>query len=479
MRAKLHFLVLTLVFLIIIGLQLAFYNGDINLPSLRSSAYQVRSFAVKTENSSHCSAKTYVIILDTRGQQGSGLRALSVLQCVLGSIYGHFYIVEPFIQESHVSGIYAGRSGMKFSSLYDFNTFNLESRKLGFPEMVSVREYVERGPPYIIFVYINFHSNVQNVMWSTIKVAKRQACLKHGDSEKVMQGNYSKVLFDHCIVRVIQLPAIVVKHKDNRTNVTVHSVDDIYNFIFDEWKPHEVTLVFSGWGNKIYLPVHLPLHGMDCIQRYSEYEIKLQFKSSTNLIRDAEKYENMFLGGQNKLAVMLRVERTVSYYLKEVNGQTHSSSKRVPSSLEECYSDVLSASKAVLNTTNGSKPVVTMDINKFGTESFLSIDNTTKELTERTLVGLYDNQWSVEEWEDSFTQVTGGVTDISYVVDLQKTLASRADCLVLMGGGSFQALTLQEYLNHRSSSGEPRCVHLVCVMMTNNTEVQKTLKYFT
>ena len=58
--------------------------------------------------------------------------------------------------------------------------------------------------------------------------------------------------------------------------------------------------------------------------------------------------------------------------------------------------------------------------------------------------------------------ITHGITDLGYVAAIQRTIASRADCLVLVGGGHFLKLALGDYLkfhpNHSSW-----CIHTVCM----------------
>lgn len=60
-----------------------------------------------------------------------------------------------------------------------------------------------------------------------------------------------------------------------------------------------------------------------------------------------------------------------------------------------------------------------------------------------------------------------GVTDAGYVAGLQRVLAGRADCLVLVGGGDFQTMAAVDYMRYHNSS---YCIHLVCVKTTNVQE---------
>ena len=69
---------------------------------------------------------------------------------------------------------------------------------------------------------------------------------------------------------------------------------------------------------------------------------------------------------------------------------------------------------------------------------------------------------SFEVWEETFVTAADGVTTPGYIAALQRTLASQANCLVLMGGGHFQDLALQEYKRLHPVK-KKACVHYVCV----------------
>ena len=65
-----------------------------------------------------------------------------------------------------------------------------------------------------------------------------------------------------------------------------------------------------------------------------------------------------------------------------------------------------------------------------------------------------------------------GSTDRGYIAAIQRVLASRADCLVLVGGGDFQSMAVYDFMNFHNSS---KCVHLVCVTYPS---VQETINDF-
>ena len=136
--------------------------------------------------------------------------------------------------------------------------------------------------------------------------------------------------------------------------------------------------------------------------------------------------------------------------------------KDQPSKLTSCFNKVLNISDTLQGHTQ-LYPFVTMDIGQYGSQTIPTTNPENKKLSEKTFQALYHDKWLVEEWEESFVTATGGVKDAAYLAALQRTLASRADCLILMGGGNFQSLALASYLNYHNNSSKKPCIHLVCM----------------
>ena len=87
--------------------------------------------------------------------------------------------------------------------------------------------------------------------------------------------------------------------------------------------------------------------------------------------------------------------------------------------------------------------IVTADIGKYGSNTWSgTVSGWNKsiivEIIKHTVTKLYQNSWTFEEWEQSFGTATGGIEDQSYVAAMQKSIASRAQCLLLFGGGGFE-----------------------------------------
>ncbi len=107
----------------------------------------------------------------------------------------------------------------------------------------------------------------------------------------------------------------------------------------------------------------------------------------------------------------------------------------------------------------GEGTFVTADIGMFGSKSW----NEREELSEQDKASIFNrvqqfvttellcNDLTFSQWEDSFVNIAQDRDDQGYIAALQRVIASRADCVVIVGGGNFIKMALGEYLgNHHS-----------------------------
>ena len=385
---------------------------------------------------------TYVTCYHFFGQQGAGVRSLASLLCFLKSLKLPFLLAEPRMEDSTFIGKFTpGENGLKFRDLFNIDTFTERSQEMGNPDMISTKEYINNHMKYKIIIKVVINS--QNaVLWKAHSVGGKVDCLHNDNFDIGLSKGLSK-----CIVRVVQMNVTKTPEKITPFN----STNSLKDFIFGSWSPSDVALEFTKWSG----PYHMPIdEDHSCYHRYNSSEsMEYLFKPSHRLLADVRQYEDMFLGGKNcRLAIMVRAEKVMKFYQKEgpPNG---------PKSLEECFDKVITLSRVMESV----KPLVTLDIGRFGSNSLngrsIYYDHVVN-TTIRTVETLYHNEWTFEEWENSFVKATGGITNEGYIAALQRNLASRADCLVLVGGGNFQVLAVESYVNYHKAS--ERCIYSVC-----------------
>ena len=126
-----------------------------------------------------------------------------------------------------------------------------------------------------------------------------------------------------------------------------------------------------------------------------------------------------------------------------------------------------------LQTSNDThalgRTFVSVDVGRFGSGSWHTTLQDAADAVEKfsltvqdAVIAMVNTTMTFLEWESGFVKSSGGIEDRGYIAALQRTIASRADCLVLVGGGNFIKLALHEYLlNHPDP--QTWCIHYVCV----------------
>ena len=394
----------------------------------------------------------YIVTLGFSGQQASGMQALVSQLCWVGSFGLPMYVVEPFIRNNTV-GCILNRGEPRFSEYFDLRKFSEASTREGYTELASWNDFMKNAPRRTILITMNGINSTGTRL--PTRVVYTAGKLTHGCynlSYPIKFRYLLEQMQDFCITEVITAPFAFLSEK-------IFTAEEMYNVIFKKWKPEEVTLIISLWRAPWYVP-NPKLEDPHFCRHSQGKRLRDRFYPSLQLLKHAEKYENMFLKSRNSLAVMMRMEHVVYQILK----------KRKDWSLEVCLRNLTDTVKRIQKGFSTSKAFVTADIGNYKSASwgnllpmYATSSNETQlmETVKRTVCALSNHEWTFDEWEKSFVQSTGGIDSPSYIAALQRTIASRADCLVLLGGGSFQKLALETYVqNHPDRS--KWCIHLVC-----------------
>jgi len=290
---------------------------------------------------------------------------------------------------------------------------------VGYPEVVTTARFLERSRKNVILVTLKENSE--------LTVLEGEEC-HTGASNWIVKLLVKK---GYCVVEVVSVSS---------KKLTAQSFRDIVG----KWANTSVTVVFSKFG-----PWFKGKSGVRC-----RGVTNSQYHPSFRVLNDAEHYEQLYLEAGNPAAVMLRCEHVLGH-TRQFN-------------LSKCLHDVLGVTRRVQGNTHNRIPMVALDFGRYGSNTWqwFIADNATKaagkRMAKEMLQVLLHNKMSFEEWEGTFSVATGNNTNPGYVAAVQRAIASRAKCLILMGGGDFQESVLRDYLTIHFKE-ETLCVHLICV----------------
>ncbi len=403
----------------------------------------------------------YVLInqFPSFAQQAVGFRVFLSPQCLLGSFNLPMYIVEPFIQNSIVHTHAQPRKKstvLSLSDFYDLDHYNEQSKRQGMAEVTTWRDFVDNAPREIVFLDMGFWPRnctclmdgerpriPPRILWRS---TRSQKC-KRVNSEPLWTLT---TLFGFCVVKMVAI----------HPTPYICSEKEMQEVIFGVGlKPNSVTLIFERWCASMYIP-NTSLPDPKICKHACSVGLDEKFLPSKQLISHIQAYEskNKFDRGRSgvKLAVMLRTEHVVI----PLNAEQRQVGPKL------CLAKTTQLVHSLQSKLGVKQPYITVDIGTFGSNGWRDLLQPGEEFIineiNTTLLGFFNHSLTLEEWENSFTDVTGGIKDRGYIAALQKGIASRADCIVFLGGGNFVRMALHEYLNlHPEVSSW--CIYFVCI----------------
>ena len=154
---------------------------------------------------------------------------------------------------------------------------------------------------------------------------------------------------------------------------------------------------------------------------------------SPRVIRYGKEYVRKWLNGSDYIAVVARLERV------------HLDGKNVSAVLDKAlkrWTELKGKTKC--NTT-----FLSLDVGRFGSLGTRRKGSNNAYLLQSAFTlfdKIYGNSISFDAWEESFVNVSG-TTESCYISALLTAIASRARCVILVGGGEYQSRILRLYKN--------------------------------
>ena len=423
----------------------------------RHSAYPIGTILTKTDiksysrnicgqsyayNSSHKEQGTYVLTAEYVGQQGAGIRGLLSQQYLFQHWDIPVSIVEPLLIDSKLGHVKKRRQPtdlIKFSDLFNIHTFNAVSRQSGYRSLATWEDFLSNAQEKTILVELQSGKKTRNnTVWET-DTASGTSCY-NGKKYSIFKELVKCTI---CIVRVVAVCCI--ESSAISSSKSTLTVKELQNAFFGRWKPEEVNLLFTGWSPYWCMPPG----------SYKTLDPVGNLYSSHQLVKQANEYKDLYMkSNRSTIAFVLRFEYLLALHY-----------------------DIDACMNTFYETLNRTRIVdksvfVAANIGKYRSNSWedslyeFSSDKDSQYKVMKTFHNavslLIGDQWTFEDWENSFTTVTAGIEAHGYIAALQKTIAGQADCIYfLIPGGNFQSLVVEEYVKHHPHQTE-QCIHYIC-----------------
>ena len=348
----------------------------------------------------------YVLSLSYYDQITSAAMRVASLQCWADQ-HG-MAVVEPFVNVSYFGmPPHNYSSPLTFEDLFDIDRWNLEGRKIFgcFSPLVKWNDFIHNAPREVIAVQILY---TENDSYRGICTFPR--IMKYWASHLKPHG-----------FRMIKHICLDIRRFWWLTDEEFSSklLEKGTTLIFEQWRGigKYITLKHSGCTNKNGRT--LIWNGLD--------------PSATVRYHAQEYLKHHLKGGDSFVTVMLRME-FMSY-----------------DSVAKCRDRVETLVREMKEQHNLNAVFLTTDIGNYGSQEMPEYIGNRKasEYIESILAAVYGKPTSVKEYERTFERIISQhdvihakhkhySTSVAYVSTLQKAIASRATCMLLIGGGYYQ-----------------------------------------
>ena len=433
------------VLLAVLGLYLVFAVTKLGLVLSREG------HLTSTENKNFAN-KGFLLTLTYAGQQIAGLRSLLSQRCWATTHKIPAHLVEPFVRNSRL--IHSGNvwednlAGYGVKRLSDYYKMDYYYNQTGVTQIVSWERFLQEAPRKVIFV------NINDIEVKNCPIFKPEGCLfKSSANAMEHQSNCTNTgKFDDTILylkrygfKVVQTLCLRCVSKSGFTHQT------LYSQLYSKYHPQTVTVIFNQW--KFHMRSELACTDQPpwCSTDLMTSAGSLQF--STQLQMYAESYINSVIRSNMFIAIMFRFE----WYLITFhhNYDTADCLRNIETVCNE-YTSQLYAAFVTTDIGKYGSATVNDTLAKFGGK--IDISDVMIQI-ETVLNRTFHNIWRLEDVNRLWENID---KDVGYIAALHGAIALKSSCLFLFGGGHFQKVVLQIYLNaHRGEAAQ--CVKLMCV----------------
>jgi len=354
-------------------------------------------------------------------------------------------VVEPFVHMSELKISHeilhndSVTSALRLSDYNDIDYWNEQAKKSGIPPLESWKDFIQFSTKKIIVVIITYGSGTGGTFVDQ-EINTHPSCLKQKtlffeDHSKL----FKKLQFEAFRVVCVCFNGIITPEKF-AAPLKINNRKESVTVWVNEWRGVENGRVsFTGLGEGVFGRVHVP-GGVNSLLS--------MIHPSLRLVSDSKRYVNKIMGCDfdQYEAIVFRVkplgkrskEGDIAYF----NGCADQLDK---------YFKSLANHKAFLAIDMGRFGDMCR-ANAFDYDKHGNYTGKGKKLFQKVLNIVYGNK-SIESYENDFIQVTNGVTDSGYVGVVQRTIATNARSVVVIGGHSAFQKTIVVHIQeqHRNA----------------------------
>ena len=364
-----------------------------------------------------------VLSLSYWEQTGNALNSLFNLQCWASSV-NITKVLEPSIVSFRAKSTFqlTSSKSMTFEDLFNISHWNMMSIKRSYSTLVPMSYFKTHAAKKVVYVHIMYAEYWPD---SCVTISKKVT--------DYLPKNGFHLVKSVCID--------FAHYHDN-----VLSEAEFHDKIF-EGIGHDVTLIFNEWRG-IRDSQRVALKGRNCksylssmtyiafsdhqpsVVTYRPHNSTSPIVVSQHILSYTNRFVHKYLSGEKYIAIMMRTEKIKN---SKMSGSLEKNS---------CASGILSDWKSMAERNNITKTLLFSDTGKHGSTGWQNAGNAGRFVRYiQDTVGAY---FTTDKVNSILEQITGSKNSVQIAL-LHQQLVAHATCVVMVGGGTFQSFTLNQY----------------------------------
>ena len=387
------------------------------------------------------------IVVSKYSEQQMGA-AMNLLTLCKWAKYVRVSPVEPYVAEStfrlpaRLSQSILSHE-LRFRDYFNITHWNKLSPQYGAARLVSWGTFLRLKPRKMIFVIVLCDRHVQepNFLFTDYKIFEDSEC-KNSYSEFMKKH---KDNMDH-VLRLQMVRSVCMKLYSS-----VLHVSEFTKHIYGEFKPSEVVIWVHKWTGILE-------HSRIRIHEQAFHRTADTFKmisTSERILQDSKMYVEQVLKSHfgSYIGVSFRSARRARFLDKSKHARF----------FESCIKQLEKIVNFAITNSSESKVFFAQDLGRFGdtvADKYMS-DEFMRTVQDSSFKAVYNGTITMREWEQSFVNITNGITDSGYIAAMQSTILKNSKCIIMFGGMSnFQGSILYGYKQKHLNGNA--CIYEVC-----------------
>ena len=403
-------------------------------------------------STSQLDSQGHIFVYSSYEEQTNGAR--NIWQLEIWAKLLDMKVAEPFAVNSvfGIMGIAPNFSQtLRFGDYYNIEIWNKEVMKYHGVPLTKWEEFLYKAPRKAIIFY------------TAMRSVKKSLTFSYGvnDMKRINPGKYEQITIDDFVW---------LKNYFNVVKV-VNCVRSLYNYdialtleefksnVFGKLRPNEVTLIIVNWIGmhrihvKLAPPTFMRAIAIHFVLPYKSDSVVPKISPSQRILKAYKAFLSGNFGNNKYVGIVFRTHTILYYY--HGGGGFPAETKH----LLECSKNL---SQELDKVRNRWKIFMAYDLGAFGSVGYY--DSTSDQrlipIRDQIFLDVFKGSLQVEQRKEMLIKAAGGVTDTGFIALLEKTIATHADCIILLGPlSSFVQSSATDYILLHDTD---KCVVSIC-----------------